>query len=178
MPTDTHAILRELEGRSALCFERALPYPPERIWRALTVHDELFNWHPTPFELEPVAGGAITYRPAPGGPEMPAGTVLAYDPPRRLAYTWGEDELRWELHPHDGGCLLSLTHLFDDPFKAARDGAGWHLCLRALSSSLAGKAAPQRGEGPRLPSDWEGLNGEYQERFGISPEQATPVPEI
>jgi uncharacterized protein YndB with AHSA1/START domain len=176
MPIDSHAVLKDLEGRSALCFERTIGYPPERVWQALTEHDELFNWHPTPFELEPLAGGAIRFRRAPGGPEMPDGQVLAYDPPNLLAHTWGEDELRWELRAHDDSCVLRLTHLFDDRFKAARDGAGWHLCLGALASSLEGRANPQRGVGPRLPTDWEELNDEYQQRFGISPEQATPVP--
>jgi uncharacterized protein YndB with AHSA1/START domain len=176
MPIDDHAVLKTVQGRSALCFKRTLTYPPERVWRALTTHEELFNWHPTPFEIEPTTGGKVSYRPAPGSPSMPDGRVLAYDPPRLLAYTWGEDELRFELDAQDGGCVLSLTHLFDDRFKAARDGAGWHLCLEALSSSLEGVANPQRGVSPRLPEDWKSLNSEYQQRFGISPEQATPVP--
>lgn len=176
MPTDEHAVLKMLDGRSALCFTRTLAHPPERVWSALTTHGELHNWHPTPFEIEPVAGGKVSYHATPGGPQMPDGRVLAYDPPRRLAYTWGEDELRFELDVKDGGCVLSLTHLFDDRFKAARDGAGWHLCLEALCSSLQGVANPQRGVSPRLPDGWKSLNSEYQQRFGISPEQATPVP--
>jgi uncharacterized protein YndB with AHSA1/START domain len=176
MPADGHAVLKQLEGRFALCFERTLPHPPERVWRALTTHGELSEWHPTPFEIEPRAGGAIRFVPAPGAPEMPDGQVLSFEPPRLLTHTWGEDELRWQLRANDGGCLLSLIHLFDDRFKAARDGAGWHLCLDALSASLAGDTRPQRGSAPRLTGGWEELNSGYQQRFGISPEQATPIP--
>jgi len=171
-----HAVLRERHGRSALCFERLLAHPPERVWSALTTHDELLHWHPTPFELEPLAGGRVTYRSPAGTPAMPDGRVLDYDPPRLLAYSWGDDELRWELQRHEGGCLLRLTHTFDDRFKAARDAAGWHLCLDALSGSLDGARAAERGDGPRLPQGWSELNRDYQERFGIPAEEATPPP--
>jgi uncharacterized protein YndB with AHSA1/START domain len=172
----SHAVLQEREGRWALCFERLLEQPPERVWGALTNHDELFEWHPTPFELEPAAGGRVSYRPTPEGPEMPDGRVLEYDPPRLLAHTWGDDELRWELTAHESGCVLRLTHTFDDRLKAARDGAGWHLCLDALSSSLEGVSKPQRGTDPGLPDRWSELNRDYQERFGISAREATPPP--
>ncbi len=172
----SNAVLQGRDGRWALCFERLLGQPPERVWSALTTHDELFDWHPTPFELEPAAGGRVRYRPTPEGPEMPDGRVLEYDPPRLLVHTWGDDELRWELAAHADGCVLRLTHIFDDRLKAARDAAGWHLCLDALASSLAGVSRPQRGTGPRLPDGWSGLNGDYEERFGISPREATPPP--
>jgi hypothetical protein len=77
---------------------------------------------------------------------------------------------------HERGCVLRLTHTFEDRLKAARDGAGWHLCLDALSTSLAGRPRPQRGTGPRLPNGWSQLNRDYQERFGISAREATPPP--
>jgi uncharacterized protein YndB with AHSA1/START domain len=171
-----HAVLIELEGRSALRFERLLPYPPERVWRALTEPGELADWHPTPFASAPSAGASIAYHGEPGAEPMAPGTVLVCDPPHALAHTWHEDELRWELEPRESGCLLRLTHLFDDRFKAARDGAGWHLCLDALTDSLARKPTPQRGHGERIPAGWSELNDDYQQRFGISPEQATPPP--
>ncbi len=107
---------------------------------------------------------------------MSDGRVLAFEPPGLLAHTWGEDELRWEVEARDDGCILRLTHLFDDRFKAARDGAGWHMCLDSLALALDGRPSPQRGSEPRLPGGWDALNSDYQQRFGISPEQATPVP--
>jgi uncharacterized protein YndB with AHSA1/START domain len=179
MPADGHAVLRELDGRHALIFERVLAHPPQRVWRALVAHDELAEWHPTPFVLEPtppVPGGRVRFAGGEGAPEIPDGELLEYDPPRLLEYTWGEDVLRWEVQGHGGGCLLRLTHTFDDRFKAARDAAGWHMCLDALASSLAGSSRPQRGTGARLPEGWGELNGDYQARFGIAPGQATPPP--
>jgi uncharacterized protein YndB with AHSA1/START domain len=174
------ATLEEVGGRPALRFERALPHPPERVWRALTEVEEQFAWHPTPARFEPRIGGAVEWDAEGHVPDMEAGEVTAYDPPRELAYTWGVEEgqepdhLHWELRPHDDGCLLVLVHTFSDRFKAARDGAGWHVCLESLASLL------ERGERGSVPtsdsSRWRELNGHYQERFGISPEEATPPP--
>lgn len=179
MPDTGHAILQERDGRHSLVFERVLAHRPERVWHAITTSDGLFEWHPTPFELHgdpPTAGSPIKFLHTSAGPEMPDGQILAYDPPQLLAHTWGEDELRWELESHEDGCLLRLTHSFDDRFKAARDATGWHLCLDALSSSLGRSPQPQRRTGPRLPQGWPELNRDYQRRFGIAPEQATPPP--
>jgi uncharacterized protein YndB with AHSA1/START domain len=176
MPAHGHAVLEDHDGRWALRFERTFDHPPARVWRALTSHDELLDWHPTPFDLEPRSGGHVSYSAIAHAPEMPRGRVLAFEPPHLLAYTWGEDELRWELRASDGGCVLSLTHVFDDRFKAARDAAGWEQCLDALSSALAAEPRPQRGSEPRLPPGWHELNAEYEERFGITHGQATPPP--
>src|SRR5207247_8852194 len=123
----------------------------------------------------PVGGGAGRARP-PDGAAFGEGEVTEYDPPRVLAYTWGDDHLRWELEPHDDGCLLVLTHTFDDRLKAARDAAGWHLCLEALSSSLEGTEASQAGDAQGLPLGWRELNHAYEQRFGIPADEATPPP--
>ena len=161
------AVLQDDHGRTVLRFERVLHHPPDRVWRYLTEVGELRGWHPSPFELEPRVGGAVRYLP-PDGAMFGEGEVTEYDPPRVVAYTWGEDHLRWELEPRGGGCLLVLTHTFDDHFKAARDAAGWHVCLEALEARLDG--AEPAG------TDWRELNGAYEERFGIPPEKATPPP--
>jgi hypothetical protein len=109
---------------------------------------------------------------------MPENEVTDWDPPRLLGYTWAKegerpDHLRWELRPHDNGCVLILVHTFDDRLKAARDGAGWHVCLDALAEEMAGGAPEPPGGDP---GPWTTLNDTYQGRFGISPEEATPPP--
>ena len=178
MPAE-HAVLRELDGRAVLRFERLLAHPPERVWRALTERADLEAWHPTPFLFEPAAGGKVDFLPAPGAPEMGSGRVLACKEPSLLIYTWGEDELRWTLAARgNDGCLLTLEHLFDDRMKAARDGAGWHICLQALGALLDGGEIPEKGSARNLPVGWSELNADYQRRFGISPQDATPVPEL
>lgn len=174
MPSHADASIGDHEGRTTLRFERILSHPPERVWFALTQHDELQAWHPTPFELEPRIGGAVRF--AENGPMGEDGEVVAYDPPLLLAYTWGGDQLRFELQAHQQGCRLVLTHIFDDRMKAARDAAGWHLCLAALSGSLDGDASKSSEPAQQLPGGWSELNAEYEQRFGIPHEQATPPP--
>ncbi len=173
MSETTQAVLQEDTGGLLLRFERILAHPPERVWSALTDPEELSGWHPTPFELEPTVGGWVRYL-AGGEPAIADGKVTAYEPPRLLAHTWGEDSLRWEIRPHAAGSMLVLTHAFGDRFKAARDAAGWHLCLAALSSSLDRSRTEQRIDAEGLPVGWRELNREYEQRFGIPPEQATP----
>lgn len=119
----------------------------------------------------------MVFLPTPGAPEMPPGRVLEYDPPRRLSYTWGEDELRFDVGEHPDGSLLVLTHSFGDRFKAARDAAGWELCLQALDHRLRGTRPAGLADGERLASaGWGELNADYERRFGIAPEDATPPP--
>jgi len=177
MPETADAILTDQQGRAVLRFERTLDHPPERVWAALTEPVDQRSWHPTPFELEPAVGGRVTYLPGGDVPEMPAGEVTEYDPPRVLAHTWDEDVLRWEVRPAGDGAVLVLTHTFDDRFKAARDAAGWHLCLDALAAALDGSGAPDDGDGDGLPGGWSDLNAAYEERFEIPHERATPRPE-
>jgi len=179
MPLTPDATMYDEDEHTVIRFERLLRHPPERVWSALTTVDELAAWHPSPFELEPRAGGAVRYQP-PFDHAIGDGTVTAYEPDRLLAYTWGEDELRWELRPHAEGTVLVLTQTFDDHYKAARDAAGWHLCLDALSGALdgAGAAAPAPTGERAIPAGWLELNDAYQERFGIAPDEATPPPEL
>jgi len=182
MPIDRrHAVLEQRGERWALVFERVLPWPPERVWRALTERGELERWHPTPFSLEqPEPGATLAFQPPQQVPDMGPGRLLEYDPPRLLEHTWFEDELRWELSEEGTGCRLKLVHTFEDRFKAARDGAGWHLCLQALEEALKGTPHARRSadgqQEPRIPEGWSELNDEYQRLFGISTEMATPVP--
>jgi uncharacterized protein YndB with AHSA1/START domain len=173
---DPNATLTDEVGGTVLRLERVLHHPPERVWGALTEPRAQASWHPTPAEFEPAVGGAVRYSAEGDVPEMPDGEVTEWDPPRVLAHTWGEDRLRWELRPHDDGCLLILIQIFEDRMKAARDAAGWHLCLDVLAVALDGAPVDRSAHSERPPEDWKELNRAYEERFGILPEQATPPP--
>jgi hypothetical protein len=92
--------------------------------------------------------------------------VLAH--PRE--HVWSALTAPAELHD------CRLIHSFDDRFKAARDAAGWHLCLVALASALDSGRRPQPGHGAQPERGWSDLNRDYQDRLGIAPGQATPPP--
>ena len=87
--------------------------------------------------------------------------MTEFDPPHLFAFYWGDDHLRFELEPLAGpedACLLRLTVLLDSREKAARDGAGWHVCLDRLEARLGGSGESGEGE------DWRGLYEEYRRR--------------
>ena len=92
-----------------------------------------------------------------------------YEPPSVMEFRWGTDTLRFELRPEPGGCTLTLLDTLDAHGKAARDGAGWHVCLDALDEHLTG--APGR---PDLGERWAEVHAAYVEGFG--PEAATIGP--
>ncbi len=175
------ATLEDRGGKPALRFERVLRHGPERVWRALTEPDQEAAWHPTPARFEPRVGGRVVFVEGGHIADMPDGEVTDYDPPRLLGYTWDADgsesnHLRFEIRPHDSGCLLILIHSFEDRLKAARDGAGWHLCLTALAESLEDTSDSPEPL-PHSSRGWPALNTAYEQKFGISPEEATPPPQ-
>lgn len=50
----TEGTLEQIDGRPALRFTRHLPHPIERVWRAVTDHDELAAWFVAPMEFTQV----------------------------------------------------------------------------------------------------------------------------
>ncbi len=154
------------DGRWQLRFTRALPHPPEKVWRAITEPEHLAHWFPTTIEGDRVAGAPLrfSFRTE----KLPAfdGEMLAYEPESLLELRWGTDVLRLELEPDGDGTVLTLLDILDDRGKGARDGAGWHFCLDRLAVHLRGEEADAESQ----PS-WRVLEAEYAERFG--PEAAT-----
>jgi uncharacterized protein YndB with AHSA1/START domain len=161
--------LHEEDGRFFLRFERRLAHPPEKVWTALTDPAELTHWFPVDVQADLRPGGKMqfTFRQDEAPPFD--GEVLVYDPPRVFAYRWGPDVLRWELHADDGGTVLTLTDTLEEQGKAARDGAGWQVCLEALGARLDGAEAPG-------PDRWKQVHPGYVEEFG--PEASTLGPPV
>jgi len=101
--------LEQVDDQWLVRFTRAVPHPPEKVWRALTEPEHLAGWFPTEIIGERAAGAALRFEFRDGeGPGFD-GTMITYDPPRLLEFFWGEDLLRFELEPTDEGTLLTLT---------------------------------------------------------------------
>ncbi|HEX3411087.1 MAG TPA: SRPBCC domain-containing protein [Stellaceae bacterium] len=84
-----------------------------RWWPLARVHT---GPDPVHCAIEPRVGGRVFERAA-DGRETPWGTVLAYDPPNRLAFSWvvelaAEQEQLVEIRftAEDGGTRVELTH--------------------------------------------------------------------
>jgi uncharacterized protein YndB with AHSA1/START domain len=134
------ATVERIGERVRLRFERELAAPPVAVWHALTDRHELAAWFPCDVIAEEwKRGGALRF--VFSGVDVPdlQGTVLACDEPRVLAFTWGEETLRFELSPSGNGTRLVMTDELDAP-TAARNGAGWDLCLERLAGRV-----PQEG---------------------------------
>jgi len=161
--------LEQAGDRWRLRFARRLGHPPERVWRALTEPADLAAWFPTTIEGDRQPGAKLRFS-FPNGEAPPLdGEMITCRPPSVLEYLWGEDTLRFELHPDGAGTLLILLDTFDEQGKAARDAAGWHVCLDRLAGRLDGVPAPADPA-----SGWQAANAGYVERFG--PRAATIGP--
>jgi uncharacterized protein YndB with AHSA1/START domain len=122
----------------SITHETVLPYPPERVWAALTDSSTIEKWL-MPNDFEPRLGHRFTFTTQP----IPAASfdgiirceVVEIDPPRRLAYSWTGGGLitkvTYRLEPDGSGTRLHFEHSgfdLDNPIhKMAHDGmsAGW-----------------------------------------------------
>lgn len=164
-----------VEDRPVVRFERTFPHPVNEVWEAITGPSRLAQWFPTTVEFEALAPGApIRFEFA--GLELPpmSGEVRVVDPPHELVFTWGEDELSFELHSRDAGagCRLLFTVVLDGAEKAARDAAGWDVCLDGLEMVAAGGPGTRPGNSPA--DGWRGYYEEYRRR-GVP--ASAPIPE-
>lgn len=138
--------------------DRRLPGPIERVWAYLVEAEKRKQWF-AGGEFEPRKGGRgtlhfyhanITDEPTPeryaamdDGGFHSAITVLAFDPPGLLAYTWPENghvsEVTFELSTYDDEVLLVLTHRrIGSVANMASFASGWETHFDALQDVLAG----------------------------------------
>lgn len=152
----------EHDGRPAVRFVRDYPHPITDVWAAVSDGPRLSQWFPATVTLEPRVGGRVTFSGDPHT-EGTVGVVLILDPPRRLAFTWSEDELHFELDATDEGhCRLTMTNVLADRDAAARNAAGWTVCLAELAKLIAGR--PVDGPHSSAADPWQPLYDAYRER--------------
>ncbi|MET9499126.1 SRPBCC family protein [Streptomyces sp. NPDC006552] len=165
------------DGRAAVRLTRTYARPRERVWEYVSDPAQLRHWFPSAFEAAELRpGAAIRFYDDPHAPDTAeaTGTVLAVDAPRHLSYTWGADELRLDLEPlRDGRTRLTLTNVLERPDTAARNAAGWEVCLTALDAADRGAAPDGAHAGAVAP--WKELYDAY--RAAGFPSGA-PVPDL
>lgn len=106
--------------------QRRYPYPPERVWVALTDPHALAEWL-MPNNFVPEVGHKFRFHcdPMPGSSGITDCEVLELDPPRRMVWSWtivrakGKKPLapmriEWTLKPDGGGTLLTLVHSYPE----------------------------------------------------------------
>jgi uncharacterized protein YndB with AHSA1/START domain len=139
-------------GTRSLVFEREMPHPPEKIWRAHTEGPLIEEWL-MKNDFRPEVGPRFQLRATP----MPHWTgvvdcrVLVVEPHERLSYSWdasGEEAagglktvVTWTLTPTKGGVLVRMEQSGFRPEDEANyqgAGYGWRRFVDGLERVAAG----------------------------------------
>jgi uncharacterized protein YndB with AHSA1/START domain len=152
-----------------LVLVRELRHLPEKVWQALTDPAQLHEW--APFDADRSLGVVgsrvrLTTVGAPT-PHVTETTVTRAEAPRVLEYSWGGQDIRWELEPVDEGTRLTLWHHIDRRF-ISMGAAGWHICFDVLDRLLSGVPLGRIvGSDAMKFGGWQRLNAEYAEQLGV-----------
>jgi uncharacterized protein YndB with AHSA1/START domain len=127
------------ETRSVIV-EREIPFPPEKIWRALTEPHLIEDWL-MKNDFNPAPDHRFTLRGDWGSVDC---QVLAVEPNRTLSYTWDalglESVVTWTLTPTSTGTHLRMEQAgFRPDQQQAYGGAkvGWPRFFASLEQVLA-----------------------------------------
>jgi uncharacterized protein YndB with AHSA1/START domain len=136
--------MKESETRSVVV-ERELPFPPEKIWRALTQPHLIEEWL-MKNDFNPVVGHRFNLQrtPKPDLNIVVDCQVLVVEPNKTLSYTWSafdlESVVTWTLTPTSTGTHLRMEQSgFRPDQKLAYGGAkgGWQNFFASLEEILA-----------------------------------------
>lgn len=151
-----------------LILTRLLHHPRKDVWDALTRSDELAKWGPfkPDRDLTEVGSVRLTHMNNPQE-DVRQGYVLDVEPPSLLEFQWGNDILRWELQEAGEGTELILRHRFANREMAPSYAAGWHLCLKGLTGTLAGEAMPSMVGSEAMKHGYKQLYDTYKKQFNL-----------
>ena len=120
--------------------EREIPYPPEKIWRALTQPHLIEEWL-MKNDFKPVADHCFNLRADWGTVDCQVQTV---EPNKTLSYTWGAYDLKsvviWTLTPTSKGTHLRMEQSGfrrDQPQYYQGAQGGWQRFFANLEQVLA-----------------------------------------
>ncbi len=120
--------------------EREIPFPPEKIWRALTQPELIEEWL-MKNDFMPAVDHRFRFRADCGSVDC---QVLAIEPQKTLSYTWSamglESVVTWTLTPTPTGTHLRMEHVgFRPDQQQAYQGAkfGWQKFFANLEEVLA-----------------------------------------
>ena len=129
----------EIATRSVIV-EREIPFPPEKIWRALTQPQLIEEWL-MQNDFKPEVGHRFDFRADWGSVGC---QVLAIEPNKTLSYTWAayglESVVTWTLTATSTGTHLRMEQSgFRDDQQQAYQGAkyGWQRFFANLEQVLA-----------------------------------------
>jgi uncharacterized protein YndB with AHSA1/START domain len=157
-----------------LILVRELRHPPAMVWQALTDPAHLSEWAPFDADRNLAAEGPVKLSLA-GTPKAQVfeSAVKRAEAPRLLEYSWGGNDLRWELETLGSGTRLTLWHNIDRRF-ISWGAAGWHICFDVLERLLAGEPTGRIAGADAMKFGWQRLNTEYAKQFGVEAPSWSP----
>ena len=164
----------EVEGRGAVTFVRSYPVPAAEAWAAVSTAEGLEGWFPSRVRIEHDAGlVAVSGDPNLAGGAETAERIVDWEPPRRGAFEWGGDLLEFLVEGSDAEAELTLRNWLGDTRTAARNAAGWHVCLAELARKLGQPEGPHAGSGDAASPDWEAV---YEGYVAAGMPSGAPIP--
>jgi uncharacterized protein YndB with AHSA1/START domain len=162
-------IHKQSEQEWTLVLVRDLKHPPARVWDAITDPAQLREWAPFDADRSLGAVGPMKLTTM-GAPKLHVtdNQVKRAEKPKLLEYTWGDQDMRWELEPlpSDGTRLTLWANI--NRMYISMGATGWHICFDVLDGLLAGEPLG-RIVGPdamKLPG-WQQLHEEYAKQLGV-----------
>jgi uncharacterized protein YndB with AHSA1/START domain len=154
--------------------QRVLPGPIERVWAYLTESELRGKWLATG-DMELTTGAAFEFvwrndeltDDAENRPEGVSNEhhlqsrITQVEPPRLLAFEWGESGgVSFELEPRGGEVLLTVVHRrLPDRGTLLNVSAGWHAHLDVLAAKMAERQPASFWR------EWSRLKPEYDQRL-------------
>ena len=83
----SHGRYATVDARPAVCFERSLAHPVDKVWRMITDPAELAHWFPCAVEVDLRPSGKMTFTFS--RDYVLDGEVLELEPPRRTSPSAG-----------------------------------------------------------------------------------------
>ncbi|MER8422382.1 SRPBCC domain-containing protein [Mesorhizobium sp. M0199] len=137
----------------SIVVERLIPHAAEKIWRALTVRHLVAEWL-MENDFAPEQGHRFTFRatPVPGWSGVTNCEVLKIEPPRLLAYSWGDGTesdsglktvVTWSLTPEGKATRVRMEHSgfrSEDERGYIGMGSGWPRILERLERVTASQS--------------------------------------
>jgi uncharacterized protein YndB with AHSA1/START domain len=157
-----------------LILVRELRHPPAMVWEALTDPAHLCAWAPFDADRNLAAVGPVKLSTI-GAPKAQVfeSAVKRSEAPRLLEYSWGGNDLRWELETLGAGTRLTLWHNIDRRF-ISWGAAGWHICFDVLDRLLAAEPIGRIAGADAIKFGWQRLNIEYAKQFGVEAPNWSP----
>jgi uncharacterized protein YndB with AHSA1/START domain len=138
----------------SIVIEREIPFPPEKIWRALTQPQLIEEWL-MKNDFQPRLGARFIFQAKPIGDwdGIVHCEVTTFEPPRRLVYSWKggsatnpgygnvlDSIVEWTLTRVPGGTRLRMEHSGFQPENEKAYGAmsdGWPRVIERLEQVCA-----------------------------------------